>query len=222
LWKRIKWAFLGAFGRAVLWLWIMSTRRIVVGSEDYRELRRDGKPVVLLIWHGRIFMVPFFFRNRGITPLISPSRDGEIVARIMAGWGYRILRGSGSHSIVAAWKEMVRELRRGGEVIIVPDGPRGPDRKLKLGGLKLALETGARLVPFSFSTSRKKVLHSWDHFLLFPPFSKVVVMFGRPITLDPGLNPADLAEAGKRIEKEMIALDAKADHYFNNDTVRGE
>jgi len=210
----MRWALLGLFGRAVLRLWIMSTYRVVVGSEEYRDLRRNGKPVVLLVWHGRIFMVPFFFRNQGITPLISPSRDGEIVARIMAGWGFRILRGSGSHSMVAAWKEMVRELRRGGEVIIVPDGPRGPDRELKLGGLKLAMETGARLVPFTFSTSRKRFLRSWDRFLLFPPFSKVVMMFGQPITLEPGLSPEDLEEAGKRIEKELIALDAKADNYF--------
>lgn len=214
VWTGIKWAFIGAFGRVVLWLWITSTRRIVVGADAYRALRRDGKPVILLVWHGRIFMVPFFFRNQGIAPLISPSRDGEIVARIMAGWGFRILRGSGSHSMVASWKEMVRELRNGGEVIIVPDGPRGPDRKLKLGGLKLAVETGARMVPFTFSTSRKKHLHSWDHFLLFPPFSKVVLMFGPPVELEPGMTSEELEKAGRRIEQELIALDNRADKYF--------
>jgi len=65
---------------------------------------------------------------------------------------------------------MISELKQGGEVIIVPDGPRGPNREMKLGGLKLAQETGAYLVPFTFSTSRKKFLGSWDSFLLFYPF----------------------------------------------------
>ncbi len=112
-------------------------------------------------------------------PLVSSSEDGEIVARI--------IRGSSSHSVVAAWKEMVRELRQGGQVIIIPDGPRGPNRVFKPGALRLAQETGAWLVPFSFSSSRRRWLRSWDNFLLALPFALVVAQasssraFGRGV-----------------------------------------
>jgi len=148
-------------------------------------------------------------------PLVSPSRDGEIVAQIVSRWGYRILRGSSSHSIIRAWNEMKRLLLEGGELIIVPDGPRGPDRKLKAGCLKLAQESGAYLVPFSFSAARKKFLSSWDKFLLFYPFSKVVAIYGQPLTIDPQLGEDELEKERQRVESLMNELDKEADRYFS-------
>lgn len=146
--------------------------------------------------------------------MISPSQDGEIAARIMSGWGYHLIRGSSSHVIIKAWNQMKETLRQGGEVLIVPDGPRGPNRQLKLGGIKLAQETGAHLVPFTFSASKKKFLHSWDHFLMFPPFSKIVAIYGQPLVVSPSLKEDELDEERKRIQELMIALDQKADNYF--------
>lgn len=100
-------------------------------------------------------------------------------------------------------------------MIIVPDGPRGPNREMKLGGLKLAQETGAYLVPFTFSTSRKKFLRSWDSFLLFYPFSKVVAMYGQPFTLDSNLKGDALEKERRKIEKLLVQLDEKADQHYD-------
>ncbi|MEE9390851.1 MAG: DUF374 domain-containing protein, partial [Candidatus Aminicenantaceae bacterium] len=137
-----------------------------------------------------------------------------IPARIMSRWGYRIVRGSGSHLIIKAWNEMISELKRGGEVIIVPDGPRGPNREMKLGGLRLAQETGAYLVPFTFSTSRKKILRSWDKFLFFYPFSRVVAMYGQPFTIEPSLKEDALEKERQKIETILVQLDEEADRYY--------
>lgn len=213
--SKIRWFLVGFLGKRVLWLWAKSAKMTILGREEYQELRRAGKPVIFLVWHGRIFLVPFFFRRRGIMPLVSPSRDGEIVARIMSRWGYNIIRGSSSHAIIKAWNQMKGELQKGGELIIVPDGPRGPNRKIKLGGLKLAQETGAYLVPFTFSPSRKKVLRSWDNFLLFYPFSKVVAIYGKPFLVDSSLKDDELESERQKIENFMIQLDYKADRYYD-------
>jgi lysophospholipid acyltransferase (LPLAT)-like uncharacterized protein len=213
--NNIRWKLIGVMGRIILWIWTKTNRMTVVGEKALLKLRTEKKPVVLLVWHGRIFIVPFFFRKRNIMPLVSPSGDGEIAARIMDGWGYRILRGSSSHSIVKEWKEMVKELNRGGEVIIVPDGPKGPDRKMKLGGLKLAQKTGAYLVPFTFSTNKKKILKSWDSFLMFYPFRKVVAMYGEPISIDAGLRDEKLENERQKVEDILIELDHKADKFFD-------
>jgi hypothetical protein len=186
----------------------------VVGEEDYLRLKREKKPIILLIWHGRLFLVPYFFRKRGISALVSPSKDGEILAQIGSGWGYRIFRGSSSHSIVRAWGEMKNELQKGGELIVIPDGPRGPNRELKPGCLKLAQETGALLVPFSFSASRKKILKSWDRFLFFYPFSKIFALYGKPIAIDPLLDEESFEKERQRIEHLLKELDSAADHYF--------
>lgn len=213
--NEIRWLLVGFLGKVLLWLWAKSTRMTVLGQDKYQELRQAGKPVIFLVWHGRIFLVPYFFRRRGIMPLVSPSEDGEIAARIMAKWGYMVIRGSGSHAIIRAWNQMKRKLQQGGELIIVPDGPRGPNRKMKLGGLKLAQETGAYLVPFTFSTSRKKILRSWDNFLLFYPFSKVVAIYGKPFFLEPTLKEDELEKERLKIENFMIQLDQQADSYYH-------
>lgn len=212
--ERLKWLVVDALGRPLVWLWTKSCRLTVVGEPEYRALRAAGKPVVHMMWHGKIFIVPYFFRKRNIMPLVSPSRDGEIAARIMERWGYKLLRGSGTHFMKNAWLDLKKELHAGGEVIIVPDGPRGPDRKLKLGCIKLAAETGAVLVPFSFSASRKKILHSWDKFVIFKPFSKVAAVYGKPIEIPRDLTAEGLESERRRVERLMIEFDEEADRFF--------
>jgi lysophospholipid acyltransferase (LPLAT)-like uncharacterized protein len=214
-WNSIRWLLVGYLGKFAFWLWSKSVRLTVLGEGKYNALRDEGKAVVFLVWHGRIFIVPYFFRKRNIMPLISPSEDGEIPAQIMARWGYKIVRGSGSHAVIRAWNVMKRELKEGGEVIIVPDGPRGPARILKMGGIKLAHETGAFLVPFSFSSSRKKVISSWDSFLIARPFSRVVAIYGDPIAVDFSLDEEGLERERARIEKILCDLDVQADRHFD-------
>lgn len=205
----------GIFGKRILWLWAKSARITVLGEDEYRELRDKQIPTIILIWHGRIFFAPYFFRRRGIMPLVSPSEDGEIIAQIISRWGYKTLRGSSSHSIIRAWNEMKKELSQGGELIIVPDGPRGPDRKMKPGALKLAQETGAYLVPFTFSSSKRKILKSWDRFLIPRPFSRFVAMYGNPISVDQTLDKKGMGKKLQEVEKIMNELDRRADIFFD-------
>jgi lysophospholipid acyltransferase (LPLAT)-like uncharacterized protein len=212
--ENLRWKSVGVLGKMLLWLWAKSTRMKVVGEENYKRLRREGRPVIFLVWHGRIFIVPYFFRRRGIMPLISPSKDGEIAAQVMFRWGYKILRGSGSHSVIKAWSEMIKELQGGGELIIVPDGPRGPNREMKLGGIKLAQESGAVLVPFTFSTSKKKFLKSWDKFLMFYPFAKVVAIYGDYFAVPPELSEDELEALRRKIEHYLVELDERADSFY--------
>jgi len=213
--RKVQHNLTGIFGKWILWLWAKSARTAVLGEKQYLELRGRKEPVIILIWHGRIFFAPYFFRRREIMPLVSPSEDGEIIAQIIARWGYKAIRGSSSHSIIRAWNEMKRELGKGGELIIVPDGPRGPGRKMKPGALKLAKETGAYLVPFTFSSSKRKILKSWDRFLIPKPFTRFVAVYGNPISVDSSLNNEELGEKLQEVEEYMNRLDQEADNFFD-------
>jgi hypothetical protein len=213
--REFKWRFIGFLGKLILWVWTKSARLNIIGEDRYKELRNQNKPVVILIWHGRLLVAPYLFRKRRILALISPSEDGEILARIVSGW-FKVLRGSSSHSIVKAWSVMRKELDEGGEVIIVPDGPKGPNRKMKLGALKLSQQSGAYLVPFTFSASRGKTLNSWDKFLIFYPFSRVSAIFGEPIKVDPNMRGDDLGRERQRIEQILLKLDDEAGNCFKN------
>jgi lysophospholipid acyltransferase (LPLAT)-like uncharacterized protein len=205
---------IGSLGRMLYRLWMWSTRTTVSGEESYRRLRDLGKPVILLIWHGRLFITPYFFRNQGIMPMISPSGDGELLVRLASGWGYKFLRGSGSHSMLKAWATLREELAAGGVVVIVPDGPKGPGRRMKPGALKLSQVTGAAIVPFSFSAGRRKILGSWDGFLLPRPFQRLVALYGEPFTVDPALKDEAFEEERLRIESLLTDLDERADRSF--------
>jgi lysophospholipid acyltransferase (LPLAT)-like uncharacterized protein len=85
---------------------------------------------------------------------------------------------------------------------------------LKPGCLKLAQDTGALLIPWSFSAARKKFLKSWDRFLFFYPFSRVVAIYGKPMTVSPALDEAEFEAERKRVEQALNDLDAQADSSF--------
>jgi len=215
VWEKLRWKSLGVLGRFVLRAWARSSRIKVIREDEYRKAKQAGKPIILVIWHGRLMLAPYFFRNRRISALVSPSRDGEIIAQIAQGWRFRILRGSGSHSMVRAWVEMRQDLKKCGELIIIPDGPHGPDRQLKPGCLKLAQDTGAVLIPWSFSASRRKFLRSWDRFLFFLPFCRIVAIYGKPISVSPAMDEAEFETERKRVERVLNLLDAEADSHFH-------
>ncbi len=213
--KSMRLFLISTVGKLIYRLWVRSARTVIKGEEAYLQLREQGKPVILIIWHGRIFFAPFFFRNKSIMPMISPSGDGEILVRLASGWGFKFVRGSSSHSVIRAWASLKRELEQGGVVVIVPDGPKGPGRKMKAGALKLSQATGAAIMPFSFSTPRKKFLDTWDRFLLFWPFHRVVAAFGEPRAVSPDLTEEAFEQVRLEIEEQLTELDMWADRYFN-------
>jgi hypothetical protein len=212
--KKLEQKAIDLLGRPLMSVWMKTLRLRVEGESAYRDLRRAGRPVVILVWHGKIFSAPWMFRRRNIMPLVSPSQDGELIVRLIDNWGYKVIRGSGSHSVKRAWVVMKNELRAGGEVLIVPDGPRGPDRELKLGAVKLGAETGALLVPYTLGAARKKVFRSWDRFEVPRLFSRAVALFGEPIEIPHGIGGEALEAERLRVEQILRDLDSRAERLL--------
>jgi lysophospholipid acyltransferase (LPLAT)-like uncharacterized protein len=54
---------------------------------------------------------------------ISPAaRDGELVARFVARFGFEVVRGSSSRGGAEALRMLARSIRDGYDVVVVPDG----------------------------------------------------------------------------------------------------
>ncbi len=114
---------------------------------------------------------------------------------------------------------MVRLLRGGGIVGITPDGPRGPRMRVGEGTVAIARLSGAPIVPATFATSRRRVLQSWDRFVLALPFARGVFLWGEPIAV-----PRDAdAETGEScraaLEAAMIELTARADAMYGQQSI---
>jgi lysophospholipid acyltransferase (LPLAT)-like uncharacterized protein len=87
--------------------------------------------------------------------LISQHQDGEIIARIISRFGHRAVRGSSTRGGALALRELIRLGRSGADLVVTPDGPKGPRQVAKLGVVQLAKATGLPIVPLAFGCSKK-------------------------------------------------------------------
>ncbi len=127
-----------------------------VGSESVDALVRRGKPIIIAFWHGRQLMMPLTYRGASASILISQHRDGGIITNIMKSFGFEVIRGSSSRGGVQALRKLVRAGRQGQDLVITPDGPRGPACHVQMGVISLAKLTGFPIVPLTFACSKKK------------------------------------------------------------------
>lgn len=171
------WAVLALLGATVRW------RRH--GSEELEQHWKDGRGVLMAFWHGRSIMLPFVYGGRGASIMNSTHRDGEIVSRVLARFGIESTRGSSTRGGVSGVLGLVRASRRGRDVALIPDGPRGPAGEAKAGAVELALLTGAPLFPVAVSCSGGWRLATWDRLMIPYPFAQMVMVVGEPLRATP-------------------------------------
>lgn len=152
-----------------------------VGTERlFGHWARDERTIVAF-WHNRVLVMPKAYAGRGLCIMNSHSRDGEIATRVLARFGIDSVRGSATRGGAAGFLQLVKAFRRGADLAVVPDGPRGPRYIAKAGVIHLARLTGVPLFPVSYAATRVRQLGSWDRLLIPLPFSRVVVVVGEPL-----------------------------------------
>jgi lysophospholipid acyltransferase (LPLAT)-like uncharacterized protein len=204
-------------------------RRIVppVGSQTLRllaatlRLRREeksvepflaaGAPLIYVVWHARLLLLPYLYRGRGLWVLISRSEDGAMIADLVRRFGFVTVRGSSSRGGAGGLLSLARAIRRGHSVVIVPDGPRGPREVLKPGVVSLARLTGAHVVPVALGASSEWRARSWDEFRIPKPFSRCVMRFGDPIVVPRDIDGAGEETTRKEIEAALHAVTWQVD-----------
>jgi lysophospholipid acyltransferase (LPLAT)-like uncharacterized protein len=151
-------------------------------------LKKDTGPFICCIWHNRLPLSLIMYRHYvrqkkqkyQLAAMVSASKDGGVVARILEHFGVQPVRGSSSRRGPQALLELTTWAERGYDLAITPDGPRGPRYEFQPGALALAQLTGKPLVPVSYHLNWKICLRSWDRFQIPLPFSRVVMKFGEP------------------------------------------
>lgn len=148
-------------------------------------MEKRGQTRIYTFWHGRIFYFPYLYSfSNKYTILISPSSDGEIVARTSKLFGFSNIRGSSYKKGGPALLKLVRTIKKGTSVALIGDGSRGPYHKVQKGIIDLAYLTGAPIIPIVYGAKNKIELNSWDKFIIPLPFSKIKVMYGEPVYID--------------------------------------
>jgi lysophospholipid acyltransferase (LPLAT)-like uncharacterized protein len=188
----------------------------VVNPEIPNSFWAKEVPFTIAFWHGRLLMMPLVYKGRKASFLVSPHRDGQLVGKALARFGFHPIEGSTFRRSFKAFREMIKAHGEGFDIGIAPDGPRGPRFRVHPGVIELARHSGRPILPVSFSASRRKILGTWDHFLLPYPFSRGVFIWGDPIAVEPGSDKVHLEEKRMLLERRLNELTERADRYFTD------
>lgn len=173
-----------------------------------------GQPVarnyIGALWHNRLLIFPLvlrrFFSNRRGAALISASRDGELLSDAIHRFDYDVIRGSSSRLGATALLQLSDVLANGGDVVITPDGPRGPAYEIGPGMVFLAQKTGAEVLPVNLEYSSCWRLKNWDRFIIPRPFSKVRLIIGRPEKIRATSSDEEFEAERIRLQNVMMSL----------------
>ena len=172
------------------------------GGAGAWRVRASGTPLIFSLWHGHLLPLTYRYRRLEATALISEHRDGEYIARVARGLGLKTARGSSTRGGSRGFRALVEAARKGVDLAITPDGPRGPAQEAKEGVVALAQATGAAIVPIAAACSRCWKIESWDTFLVPKPLSTVHAVLGEPMMVPPD---ADTQVALRAVQEAMEA-----------------
>lgn len=203
------------------------TIRLLGMTLRYRDVGEPGYtlagPVVFAFWHRALLACAYRFRDRDIAVLISPSFDGELIARTVKLLGFSAVRGSSSRGGPAGLRQMHYAYAAGQRCAITADGPRGPMYVAKPGVAALAnqvVEGGTWVGCFHALPARRWELNSWDRFMIPKPFSRVIISWPPHIPaaavtteavqqcLDRAVEMAETNEAGNKNQGRTSVEDA--------------
>lgn len=132
----------------------------IINDDPIEGFWKEKRNVVIAFWHGRQLMMPLVYRGNGASILISMHEDGEIISRTMRYFGFNSIRGSTSRRGTLALLKMINlsKNKNPQDLVITPDGPRGPRYTLQKGVIEIARLTRMPIFPLAFSASKKNSL----------------------------------------------------------------
>jgi lysophospholipid acyltransferase (LPLAT)-like uncharacterized protein len=204
---RARWLI--AFGFRLIKLWA-ATLRFKIDDRSALLSTALAENYIGSLWHNRLLLIPFvlskFAPHRPGAGLISASRDGDLIAPLTERFGFQVVRGSSSRMGASATLELAGVLASGRDVLMTPDGPRGPVYELGPGIIFLAQKSGAPIQPINLEFSSCWRVNSWDRFFLPRPFSTVRVIFGPLHRVKPTTTPEEFEAERVRLQEVMMTL----------------
>jgi lysophospholipid acyltransferase (LPLAT)-like uncharacterized protein len=186
---------------------ICATLRVRVLRPELEEaFWGRGRNVIYAFWHGHLFYLMYRYRGSGVRILVSQSRDGEFLSRVLAHFGLPTIRGSSTRGGRRSFRKLVRHIRGGGSAAIAPDGPRGPRHRAQLGIIGLARLSGVPILPVAVGARWKVEFQSWDRFLLPLPYGRVVVAYDEPVVVPSNADAELLEQKRQELESKLLKL----------------
>jgi lysophospholipid acyltransferase (LPLAT)-like uncharacterized protein len=170
---------------------VLATLRCRLTDPSGFFARPRHEPAIFCFWHNRLACCMkayhLYGKNRTglnkIAALVSASKDGGFLSRILELFEVQPVRGSSSRRGPQALRELTTWAVRGYDLAITPDGPRGPRYQIQDGVTSLAQLTGLMIVPATFNLRGKISARSWDRFQIPLPFARCDIVVGEPLAV---------------------------------------
>src|SRR5262245_46643273 len=186
---------------------LRGTLRIdTVGAEALRARWARGERAIVSFWHNRLLMLPLIADGQPMCIMVSQHRDGEIATNLLGAWGVSTVRGSATRGAVGGFLRLVDAYRRGSNLAVIPDGPRGPRYVAKPGAVYLAKAVGSPIYPIAYAANRAARLRSWDGLIIPLPFARVLIQFGEPLELPADASDELVEDCRAELERRLNAL----------------
>jgi lysophospholipid acyltransferase (LPLAT)-like uncharacterized protein len=186
---------------------ICATLRVQVVRADLEQtLRAQRRNVIYAFWHGHLLYLMYRYRGSGVYILVSQSRDGEWLSRILARFGLPTMRGSSSRGGRRSLLGLARLTRDGASAAIAPDGPHGPRHRVQSGIIALARLSAVPIMPVAVAACWKIEFRSWDRLLLPLPGSRVVVAYGEPVVVPSDADAELMEHKRQELEGKLLKL----------------
>lgn len=206
--EQLTFAFGGWLIDSAARLFLHTMRKIHVNGEVPFKKNKSKEAFILAIWHENGFLSPRILKPFKLYPMISASKDGELAARFVSRPGHVCIRGSTNRYARRALKKLIKMGKEGKKnLVIPPDGPKGPYRCVQDGVVGLAQLTGLPIIPFHYNASRQWQLpeKAWDRHKFPKPFATLVIGWGDPIDVPRQMTPAEFTAKIQEVEEAMLA-----------------
>jgi hypothetical protein len=189
-------------------LWGSTLRFSRTNYQAMTSMEEQGQSMIFALWHDELFPLTYLHRHEGVVAVVSSSKDGEILARVMERLGFGTVRGSSSRKGLKALLAALKEVRtKGRHVVLTVDGPRGPRHQAKPGAVFLASKAGVPIMPVRVRISRVKIFEkAWDRFQLPLPFARCEAIYGEPYRVPEKLDASTLAAEQARLTEKLESL----------------
>jgi len=164
-----------------------------------------ARPVIFCLWHNRLAISMIVHRRhpRKLAALVSASKDGALLAAVLGRFGVEQVRGSSSRRGPQALLELTSHAKRGYDLAVTPDGPKGPRYVVQHGVIALAQVTGLPIIAVTCNTQPKICLKSWDRFQIPLPFSRCELILNEPIFVPRGADEASREEHRSELQARL-------------------
>lgn len=188
--------------------WLGRSLRVCRNDEAEFLTGKHSTEYIFAFWHNRLLAMPlafnlFYHNRKGAVGITSASGEGTLLTMVFKRFGIQTIRGSSSRQGTAALYALIEKLEHGYDVVITPDGPRGPLYEIKPGLLFLAKKTGRPILPIMVEYSHCLRLGTWDRFMIPLPFSRVTFKSLPLIFVPPEQDSRQLEEQRLRMDQIM-------------------